>query len=256
MKNTVDYEYKPINTKNINVDRLYQRDLNMTKVRKIVRAFNPYLVNAVKVSFRDGKYYVFDGQHTIAAIKEKNRGNDCQVDCKVFYGLTRLDEMNLFIAQNGEASAVQSREKFRALNNNGDPEIRDMVRLCTMAGLIADFERGQSQNRIIATSTLYKAYKELDSEDFVDMLKIIKEAWDGSTDSLVGDIIGGMAIFYKTYVGEFKRKTLVDRLKRKSPTEIVRDGKVSNASGTRKFARVILGVYNKGTTRGRLEDRL
>lgn len=129
-----NYEYKKLNTRDISVDGLYQRDLSAAKVKKIVREFNPYLVNAVKVSFRDGKYYVFDGQHTIAGIKAKHKGADCQIDCKVFYGLTRLDEMELFILQNGASSTVATREKFRALYNNGDPEITSLVKLTEKAG--------------------------------------------------------------------------------------------------------------------------
>lgn len=83
---TPEYEYKQVNTRDIFVDPLYQRDLNNGKVGKIVREWNPYLVNAVKVSYREGKLWVFDGQHTIAAIKSKHNGRDCMVDCKVFYG--------------------------------------------------------------------------------------------------------------------------------------------------------------------------
>lgn len=255
MKNAPEYEYKKINTKYIFVDGLYQRDLSVAKVKKIVKEFNPYLVNAAKVSFRDGKYWVFDGQHTISALKEKYKG-DCQADCKVFYGLTRMDEMELFIAQNGVASAVEVREKFRALNNNGDPAIREMVKLTTKAGLVVDFSPSPANGRIVAVRALYSAYESMGSDDFIDMLKIIKEAWGGSSQSLVGDIIGGMKIFYLTYRGDFKRKMLVDKLRKISPVEIVRDGKVARTRGFKRFARVILGIYNNNTSKSRLDDRL
>lgn len=145
-----NYEYKKLNTRDISVDGLYQRDLSAPKVKKIVREFNPYLVNAIKVSFRDGKYYVFDGQHTIAAVKAKHKGADCQVDCKVFYGLTRLDEMELFILQNGASSAVATREKFRALYNNGDPEIASLVKLTEKAGLEVGFDKSQARKHTIS----------------------------------------------------------------------------------------------------------
>lgn len=251
-----NYEYKTLNTRDIAVDGLYQRTLNDSRVKKIVRDFNPYLVNAVKVSFRDGKYYVFDGQHTMAALKLKHKGADCKIECKVFYGLTRLDEMELFIQQNGASSNVVTREKFRALYNNGDPEITTLVQLVGKAGLDLDFEKHGAKNRIVAVSSLYRAFNLLSPPAFVDMLSIIKEVWDGSPDSLSGDIIGGMAAFYAAYGGKFKRKMLVEKLKRKSPVEIVRDGKVSNASGAKRFARVILGIYNTNTSTNRLEDRL
>lgn len=252
-----NYEYKKLNTRDISVDMLYQRDLSAAKVKKIVREWNPYLVNAVKVSFRDGKYFVFDGQHTIAAVKAKHKGADCQVDCKVFYGLTRLDEMELFILQNGAATSVRTCEKFRALYNNGDPEIVSLVRLTEKAGLEVGFDGGHlAKNRIVVLSALYRSFKTLSAPAFVDMLSIIKEAWGGSSDSLSNSIIGGMTLFYQAYSGQFKRRLLIDRLKGKSPVEIVRDGKVSNAGGTKRFARVILGIYNNRATTNRLEDKL
>ena len=256
IKTEPSFEYKKLNTREISVDKLYQRDLKESKVRKIVKEFNPYLVNAAKVSFRDGKYYVFDGQHTIAALKAKRKGSDCQVDCKVFYGLTRLDEMELFIQQNGASSAVATNEKFRALYNNGDQEITSMVFLAEKAGFEIGFEKSQASNRIIALASLYKAFTILSAASFVDVLSIIKEAWGGSVDSTSGDIISGMSLFYSTYNGQFKRKMLVEKLKRKSPIEIVRDGKVSNSSGAKRFARIILGIYNTNTSTNRLEDKL
>lgn len=252
--NTPEYEYKQVNTRDIFVDPIYQRDLNNNKVSKIVREWNPYLVNAVKVSFRDGRMYVFDGQHTVAAVKAK-KGHDCMVDCKVFYGLTRLDEMELFIQQNGAATAVATREKFRALYNNGDPDIRGMVKACERAGLDCDFKTSQARNRILAVGALFKAYKTLSENEFVDMLKIIKEAWGGAPESLTSEIITGMTRFYLAYRGDFSRKRLVTRLSKSSPIAIVRDGKVTASAGTTRYARVILGIYNQNASAGRLEER-
>ncbi len=253
--NTPEYEYKQVNTRDIVVDTLYQRELNSRKVNKIVSNWNPYLINAVKVSCRDGKMFVFDGQHTIAAIKTKHGGRDCMIDCKVFYGLTRLDEMELFIQQNGESSAVATREKFRALWHMGDPDVCGMVKACDMCGLICDFAAWQATNRIIAVSTLFKAYKTLNEEEFKDMLMIVKEAWGGTPDSLNSEILNGMTKFYRAYCGDFDRKTLVRRLAKTSPTAIVRDGKVSNTGGTSRYARVILGIYNQNRSTGRLDER-
>ena len=228
INSTPEYEYKQANTKDIFVDPLYQRDLDNSKVSKIVRDWNPYLVNAVKVSWRDGKLWVFDGQHTIAACKAKRGGRDCMVDCKVFYGLTRLDEMELFIAQNGAATPVKTREKYRALFNNGDPDITAMVRECEMMGFLVEFR---------------------------DMMLIIKEAWGGMPESLTSEIISGMTKFYMAYHGDFNRKRLVKRLSHNNPIAIVRDGKVTASSGANRYARIILGLYNQNTSSGRLDER-
>lgn len=51
----------------------YQRDYNDTRVKRIVKAFDKRIANKPKLSYRDKKYYVFDGQHTIAVRKLMNK---------------------------------------------------------------------------------------------------------------------------------------------------------------------------------------
>ena len=46
---------------------IYQRGVERKRVELIARDFNEYIVNEPKVSFRNGRYYVMDGQHTIEA---------------------------------------------------------------------------------------------------------------------------------------------------------------------------------------------
>lgn len=251
-----NYEYKQVNTRDIFVDELYQRNLNQTKISRILKDFNPCLINACKVSLRDGKLWVFDGQHTIAALKKKNGGRDCIVDCKVFYGLTRLDECNLFIAQNGASSPVQANEKMRAMYNNGDKDVINMVRICEKIGLKIDFRVNKAQNRVIALAALSRSYLALDHNQFADMMDVIHTAWDGASDSLTAEILTGMTKFYAAYYGEFNRKRLISRLSKINPTVIVRDGKVLTDGGGTKYAKVILNVYNQNSSSGKLSDKL
>lgn len=254
-KTPVSYEYKKVNTREILVDPLYQRDLSKAKVTRILKEFNPHLVNAPKVSFREGKFWVFDGQHTIAATKAKY-GHDIVIDCKVFYGLTRLDEMELFIAQNGISSAVSVNEKYRALFNNGDKDVVGMVRACERVGIRVDFTRGPGKNKVIALATLMRSYQSLTTKQFADMLTTLKNAWGGIPESFSAELINGLTKFYMIYDGDFSKKRLLNVLQKTSPIVIVRDGKISSASGSAKYARIILGIYNKGTSVGRLDDKL
>ena len=43
---------------------LYQRGVERKRVELIARDFNEYIVNEPKVSFRNGRYYVMDGQYS------------------------------------------------------------------------------------------------------------------------------------------------------------------------------------------------
>lgn len=258
MKNyTPDYEYKQVNTKDICVDTVYQRSLNKARVNQIVKEFNPYLLNPPKLSFRDGKYWVFDGMHTTAAVKSKNGGRDCKIECKVFYGLTELDECELFIAQNGISAPVALAAKLHAKYNSGDPEVTDFVKWTEKAGFVVAFDRATGQNRIVAIAKLYQTFKMFsDPLIYVDMLDVIRNAWHGAKGSLEGGIIYGVATFYKTYYGEFSKKRLINVLSSVSPLDIGREAKGYTISGKTSYARIILKLYNSRTTSSRLEDKL
>lgn len=253
--NSVQFEYKNLNSRDIRTDKDYQRNLDNTKVQKIVKKFDPRLVNPPKVSFRDGRYFVFDGQHTLAALIRMNNGQDLMVKCKVYYGLTQTDEMELFIRQNGESSPVSTAEKFRAMYKGGDPDISNMVRACEYAGVICDFTKPRARNKCVCYRTLYKYYKTLGSARFVAMLSAIRETWNGDSESFSNEIVAGYGELYLLYGSVLDRNRLIRKLRAISYTEIIREGRIGNAPGGKKYARIILRQYNRGLKNGGLEDR-
>lgn len=256
MKTAFRKESKKINTKYLFVDDLYQRHLDTHRVAKIVDEFDPNLVNPIKVSYRDGKYWVIDGHHTMAALIAKNNGNDLLADCIVFYGMTWLDEVNMFLAQNGKyARTVNINDRLRAMNNAGDPAVSKMVKLTEKAGFVISFNGHKGSNRIVALSTLCKAYANLTEDEYADYLALLKKTWGGEQDSLSREILQGMYVFFKTYNGKFSTKNFVNRLHKVAPCAIIRDGRVSSAPGASKYARQILGYYNRGS-KDRLPDLL
>ena len=66
------YKLMEVSSRDLEIPDAYQRKLNTERVAKIVAGFNERIANEPKVSFRDGHYYVFDGQHTIVARKHMN----------------------------------------------------------------------------------------------------------------------------------------------------------------------------------------
>ena len=80
------YKLMEVSSRDLEIPDAYQRKLNTERVAKIVAGFNERIANEPKVSFRDGHYYVFDGQHTIVARKHMNGNNDLPILCKVYYG--------------------------------------------------------------------------------------------------------------------------------------------------------------------------
>lgn len=243
-------EYRWISSSKILVSPVYQRRFKQSKVDDIVNHFDRRKVNPPKVSFRDGKFYVFDGQHTIAALKVINGGKDLMVFCRVYYGLTEIDEAELFTAQNGEATPVLAYEKLRSEFNTGKPEVTDMVRACESVGMTVDFiNRNKAAYHIQAVKTIYDIYNKLGRGGLISVLLIIKDAWAGIPDSLTREIISGVALFCSTYSGQYQRKRLVDKLKRVDPVSIAREARSITSRGAVGTARVILRIYNTNASK-------
>ena len=87
----------------------YQRELRVNRVRRIAAKFDPCLLNPPKVSYRNGHYYVFDGQHTVAVLKLLNGGKDLMIRCIVYTGMTESEEALLFAQQTGEIRPADTR---------------------------------------------------------------------------------------------------------------------------------------------------
>lgn len=247
-----EQEYKNIKPSQINVDPLYQRELETGRVKRIVKEWNDNLVNPPKVSFRDGKYWVFDGQHTISSWRKVY--GDKAIRCRVYYGMTWLDECEMFIAQNGVSKDPTTNDKLKAAFNTGDPDVIDMVKAARYAGVTVNFKNSKATGKCVATASLFKAYKNLERSDFIAMLEAIMAAWPLDRMGLTAGIINGLSTFYKTYKGQFKQTEMVKTLTKITPNMIIREGREMPGASGRVNARVILRYYNKHRTVYRLED--
>ena len=107
--NEFTYKVMDLNTAQLEIPReTYQRELSPDRVRRIVKAFDERIANEPKVSYRGGHYYVFDGQHTIAARKLRNDNQDLKVRCKVYFGMSDKDEALLFAQQTGASAKLSA----------------------------------------------------------------------------------------------------------------------------------------------------
>lgn len=259
MNNTnynTEMENRSINSKLIISDPSYQRQIDHNRVKRIVSNFNQNLVNPVKVSKRDGRYYVFDGQHTLSALKLKNNGNDLMVECKVYHGLTKEDEAKLFSEQNGISSSVEANARMKALLVAGDVEITEFYESVMNCGVRMDFTKGAAKNKIVACNSVYKIFKKTTRSEFSSILTIIKDAWGGEAESFRKEIIEGVTIFYMEYKNDCDINRLTTQLSKTSPIVIIREGNIYKEGGSKRYAQQILNIYNKGMRSGKLQERL
>ena len=240
-------EIKMIWSYDLLIDETYQRELNMDRVRKIVSHFNPNLVNYVKVSCRDGKYYIFDGQHTARALMLRNDDKDTQIPCKVFYGLSYEDEAYLFAQQTGLSSPVALRQKLLSLYLAKDPDVIDLKKTIESVGIRCDFKpHSQVKNTISCYRIVYNIYKKYGPNYLRDLLTLITRIWPDDKDALRREIISGMNIFIQSYFNDINKVKFIAKMKKKNPIEIIKKGNTMLYGGDKRYARQILVVYNTG----------
>lgn len=253
MIETATYDYYAINTSKIFSDPAYQRPIDPKRVRSIAEHFNPMRVNAIKVSHRDGKYWVFDGQHTMKVLILRN-GGDLNVECKVYEGLTQKEEAMLFARQNEFEKRVDKASEMKALYAAGDVEIVELKKAIEEVGFTFDFDNHKATNRIICCEKIYKIFRNCRVSDFAKFLRIIKDAWGGNSDSLRKEIIGGMWCFYNTYKTEIDLGLAAKKFQMVNPIEIIRDAKTLKAiPGDSKYAYVLATHYNKNLRKNKLD---
>lgn len=253
------WKFQLIPANQIKINRLYQRPLDNSRIKRMASGFDWHLVNPVKVVWHNGEWVAVDGQHTSVMLRYKF-GDDFLVPCMVYEDLSDwFEQAKTFIKVNdrGMRKVLGIRDEWHALLFSNDAKATAIKTVCERYGLKIPTAKGETgKGWVSAVSALEKVYDSMDKTQFDQFLLILTSAWHGEQKSLTAPIINGLSQFVKTYYGEYNRANLIHRLAKTTPELIVRAGKASTAAGHTKYAREILNVYNKFTTTGRLPDKL
>jgi hypothetical protein len=262
-KNDNKPKYLKINSRDLMIPDHAQRKFKQHHGDYLAANWKMDKFKPLDVSFRDGKYWVIDGQHRLYAIK-KIKGGDCTVLCYVHYGMTIQDEAEFFLNQLNGIKTILTTDRMRIRFMIGDETVVGMVRGAEKAGFIVDFDNKKATNRITALAALEIAFKALPYDEYIKMLTTLKKAYNGRVDSLCREMILGMALFFQKYYGQFDTNALANTLKTPTtPSDILMEGRSYSQSHGDKglfrgkhFARAILKAYNKRRKQNALPDIL
>lgn len=245
-ENNLNYKIETVDSSILEVLREdYQKPLNEKRVAQIVASFDENIANEPKVSYRDGHYFVFDGQHTVAARVMLNSGKPVKIRCKVFRDLTAEQEALLFSEQTGFSAKPTPGNRLRARTFAKDEDTLCFIAATERCGFYLDVEGTRSDNHIRCINTIKKMYRKLTPRQYNEALSIIRSAWNGKSDSLILEVIVAVCEFVRVYDGMFKRSTLINGLCHIEPIAISRCIKSDfDHPGFRKYVSAIYEIYN------------
>ena len=238
----VHFELIPIS--NLVSNQNYQRKLSQRHIDRTVANFDLYQINSVKVSRRDGKNYVINGQHTIEIIAAASGSRETPVWCMVYDELEYLHEADIFAQQQKYTKLLSSYEIFMA-NVEADIDshivIKNIVEQCGLR--LSTTKRGGG---ICAVSALREIFDKNGYEGLDRTIKLVVKTWEGEANSLTANMLRGVSLIVATFGDSLRDDLFAERIGSISAREISRTAKERRA-GSVGYAETMLLLYNKKT---------
>lgn len=193
--------------RDMKVSSLAQRDLNQAWVDRIANEFDVEQIGTPTVNMRDGgTFYVIDGQHRIAALKQIGWG-DQQIQCWVYEGLNEAEEAEMFLRLS-DTLGIKTFDKFRIGRQAGRQEENDIDAVVRTSDLCVSLAHVPGSIR--AVGTLRRVYRRSGSKTLGRTLRIIRDAYGDA--GMQAAVIDGIGLVCERYNGELDDAEAVRKL--------------------------------------------
>lgn len=186
-----------------------QRELKAHRVNELLANFDLDFFGQPAVSWREGKYFIIDGQHRIAALKAwLGEGWEIQkIECRVYQGLSESEEADMFDRLNN-ALLVSAFDRFRIRVEAGRDEESEIAKVLKQENLV--ISRDEVPGAVSAVGTLVRVYERSDADVLGKTLRIIRDAFGDA--GFRSGVIDGIGHLCQRYDGALDEKIAIERL--------------------------------------------
>ena len=169
----------------LEIDPYYHRPLNLSWLNRIIENFNPDLMNAPRISFRDNHHYILDGLHTVKAFQAVTRAVFID-NCIKYSKLTQAQEKLMYYTLNSSRKSLSVSDRLLV-----KPLPRELVEGTQRAGFILD-PLQEAPWCIRAVQKARECFDRLGAKRYEKMLKIIGKTWNGKRWSVYERMLAAM----------------------------------------------------------------
>jgi hypothetical protein len=176
-----------------------QRDLKPARVAELLADFDCTAMGRLVLSFRDGRYYIIDGQHRKNALAQwiGPGWEGLPIECIVYTDLTEQEEAELFLKLNKVLSVTQYSKFAVAITAKREEETKIKVAVEACGLHISRSKRNGLPGGISAVNALRKVYNLGGSKMLIRSLKLCVESFGDA--GLEGEIIEGLGHLFHRY---------------------------------------------------------
>ena len=228
----------------LELDHAYQRT-ETGNANKLAENWDDTACEFLLVSFRDGKFYVIDGQHRMIAAKINGIKS---LPCVILTGLTRSEEARRFSVQGMGRKVLTPTDTFKANIECGNKDYKEVAtdmeikRICDKYGVVitkSNFNIGYNPKRLRSINRSRTIINGNGSECFEWILKTITEShWENCIDAYEKD----MLMLLKGYYVEHKEdlETATEKIKSVmntlTPRDLIAKAIIENPTHTKNSA--------------------
>ena len=242
-----------INSSQLKSKQPYQRKIDMKFIAECVKKFDPNKVDPVHVSYRDGIYYVIDGQHTVIILEAVNENRPVDIQCIVHKGMTYTDEADYYVDQYEKKHRHTFNEMTLASYEAGRKLPCELaLEVSRVGGRLPYDKKTTTGMRINAIKKIEMLYKK-DADDTILAIKCLVEAYSGRENTLQGEIIAGTMEFLKLYGDNIVTARLVEALAKYTPQILINTAKNLKMSYPINWTETLRDKYNEISRRGKIK---
>lgn len=246
---------RTINSSQLKSKQDYQRPIKMEFVKECIANFDPNKVEPVHVSYRDGKYYVMDGQHTILILEGANGNKPIDVRCIVHNGMTYEEESDWTSDQYEKKHPHKYNEMAKARYEAGRKLERDVAtRVKNIGGRLVYDKTAKTGMKIGASKRVINLYQK-DSDNTILAIKCLVEAYKGRETTLPADIIAGTMEFLRLYKNDILISRLTEALSKFTPHVLTNTAKNLKMTYPINWTETIRDKYNGMSRKGKLKPK-